>query len=254
MPRISRKTFKSGFYHIIIQGLNKEYIFNKNENKEKYLYLMKKYYPKYKIKIVSYTLMDNHAHFIIYSENIENISAYMHKINFIYAIDYNKNNKRVGYVFRDRYKSQYIYDRDYLFKCIKYIHLNPVKANLVNTEQDYKFSSYNDFKNKTGFVDNELIKLVFKNEDNYMTLFNSISDIDIEIMDIEEEDYNFEIAVQNYLKRNKVQLEKIKESKILLYSFSSELLSKGYKQNRIAKKLEVSPSQISKMLRKNKYP
>lgn len=250
MPRLSRKTFKSGFFHIIIQGINKEYIFNQNEDKEKYLHLMKKYYPKYKIKIISYSIMDNHAHFIIYSEDIEQISSYMHRINTIYAIHYNKNNKRVGYLYRDRFKSQYIYDRDYLFKCIKYIHMNPVKANLVKKEQDYKFSSYNDFRNKTGFIDDEIIKLVFKNENNYTKLFDNIDDIDIAIMDVEGEVYGFEIAVENYLKKNNVQLDKIKESRIFLYSFTTELFEKGYKQNRIAKKLQISPSTISRILSK----
>lgn len=250
MPRVSRKTFKSGFFHIIIQGINKEYIFDKNEDKKKYLYLMQKYYQKYEIKIVAYCIMDNHAHFIMYTEDIQNISDYMHKINSIYATNYNKNNKRVGYVFRDRYKSQYIYDRDYLLKCIKYIHMNPVKAKIVKKEKDYKYSSYNDFKNKTGYVDDKLIKLIFINESNYMTLFDNIEDVDVEIMDIEIDDNNFETAVKNYVIRNNVELDKIKESRIFLYSFASELSSKGYKQKAIARKLKVSPSVISKVLKK----
>lgn len=250
MPRLSRKKFKSGFFHIIIQGINKEYIFNSKENKEKYLYLMQKYYPKYKIKIVAYCIMDNHAHFIMHTEDIQNISSYMHKINSIYATDYNKNNKRVGYVFRDRYRSQYIYDRDYLFKCIKYVHMNPVKAKLVKKEQDYKYSSYNDFKSKRGYINDELIKLVFRNENNYIELFDSINDIDVEIMDIEGDDNNFEIAVSKYLNKNNIRLDEIKESKIYLYSFVSEILKKGYKQNKIASKLGISSSKISKMMNK----
>ena len=44
MPRISRENLNSGFFHIMVQGINKEYIFKEKENKEKYLYLMKKYY------------------------------------------------------------------------------------------------------------------------------------------------------------------------------------------------------------------
>jgi REP element-mobilizing transposase RayT/predicted XRE-type DNA-binding protein len=238
----------------MIQGINKEYIFNKKENKEKYLYLMKKYYTKYKLNIIAYCIMNNHAHFIMYTQDIQNISSYMHKINSIYATDYNKNNKRVGYVFRDRYKSQYIYDRDYLFKCIKYVHMNPVKAKLVNREKDYIYSSYNDFKNKKGYVNDELIQFVFKNIDNYMNLFNNIDDVDVEIMDIENEDNNFEIAVNNYLLRNNMNIEKIRKSKIYLSDFTNEIINKGYKQKQIANILQISPSQISKILNKKSYP
>lgn len=226
MPRIARESFNSGFFHIMIQGINKEYIFKESKNKEKYLYLMKKYYPKYKLKIIAYCIMNNHAHFIIYSDDIKQISEYMHKINTIYAIDYNRINKRVGYLFRDRYKSQYIFDREYLMKCIKYIHLNPVKANLVKEEASYRYSSYNDFLNKKGYVDDAVIKLVFLDENSYLDLFSNIKDIDVEIMDVDNDGSNFEIAVKNYLLRNNIELQKIKNSKIFLYDFTINLLKK----------------------------
>lgn len=248
MPRIARKIFKSGFFHIIIQGINKEYIFNKSKNKEKYLYLMRKYYEMYDIKIVAYCIMDNHAHFIIYTDDIKEISEYMHKINTIYAMEYNRTNGRVGYLFRDRYKSQYIYDRDYLFKCIKYIHMNPVKAKLVGKEEEYKYSSYNNFKNKDGYVENQVIELVFRDKKDYINLFNNIDDIDVEIMEIDSENSNLEIAVNKYLNRNKIELDDIKKSKIYLYNFSMELVNKGYKQKQIAEILQMNPSRISKIL------
>lgn len=225
MPRISRDTFSSGFFHIMIQGLNKEYIFKENHDKNKYLYLMKRYYSEYKIKMISYCIMNNHAHFIIYSNDIMEISNYMHKINTIYAMNYNRINKRVGYLFRDRYKSQYIYNKEYLLKCIKYIHMNPVKAGLVDKEQDYIYSSYNDFKHKKGYVDESVIKLVFNNKENYTNIFNNIQDSDIEIMDIDNND-NFEIAVKNYLVENKTELDEIKNNKNIMYDFTITMIKK----------------------------
>ena len=114
--------------------------------------------------------MNNHAHFIIYADDVTQISEYMHRINSIYAMNYNKNLQRVGYVFRDRYKSQYISDKEYLYKCIKYIHMNPVKAKIVNKENKYMYSSYNDFKYKRNFIDDDVINLVFNNA-NYMEVF-----------------------------------------------------------------------------------
>lgn len=243
MPRISRETFESGFFHIMVQGINKEYIFKEKENKEKYLYLMKKYYSKYKIKIISYCIMNNHTHFIIYTNDVTQISAYMHKINSIYAMDYNKSLQRVGYVFRDRYKSQYIYDKEYLHKCIKYIHMNPVKAKMVDSENKYKYSSYNDFKYKQNFIDDEVIKLVFDNI-NYEELFEKIEDTDIEIMDVDRDDENFDIAIKKYLREKNINIEQVKNSKQYLCDFVSNLINKGYKQKQIAEKLEVSTATI----------
>ena len=252
MSRLSRKTFYSGFFHIMIQGIDKEYIFETEQNKEQYMFFMKKYYKDYKIKLIAHCIMDNHAHFIIYSDNIDEISSYMHKINFLYATDYNKKHKRVGYVFRDRYKSQYIYDREYLYKCIKYIHLNPIKANIVKNEDEYKYSSYCDYKNKQGYVDDELIQLVFKTQNSYINLLNNIDDIDTEMMDVDNKKENFETAVNRYLLENNLDLEQISKSKIKLYDFSHKLVKKGYKQKQIADKLNVSPSKICIILRKKK--
>lgn len=252
MSRVARKKYESGFFHIIIQGINKEYIFEAEKDKEQFLIFMKKYYQEYQIKIIAYCIMDNHAHFIIYSEDINQISAYMHKINGIYAIYYNKKKNRVGYVFRDRYKSQYIYDREYLFKCIKYIHLNPVKAKMVKTEGEYKYSSYQDFINKEGYIDDFIIELIFLNTD-YLKLFNGIDDIDIEVLDIENNSENLENAIKNYLKINNLTIKEIISNKKILYDFISKLVSKGYKQKQIANKLKINSSQISKIIKNKSY-
>lgn len=249
MSRIARKNNKKGFFHIMIQGINKEYIFNESKDKEQFLFFMKKYYSYYKIKIIAYCIMNNHAHLIIYSENINEISEYMHKINGIYAIYYNNKNKRVGYVFRDRYKSQYIYDREYLLKCIKYIHLNPVKAKIVNNEKEYKYSSYSDFISKKGYIDDSVIELVFISKD-YLKIFNSIEDdVDIEIIDIDNDYENLKNAINKYIKINNLPIEFILNNKKESYKFFSSLISKGYKQNQIAKILKISPSKISKSIK-----
>lgn len=253
MSRISRKDFDSGFFHIMIQGINKEYIFKNKRDKEKYLFILKKYYSQYDVKIIAYCIMDNHAHFIIHTKNIDEMSKYMHRINTLYAIDYNRINKRNGYVFRDRYKSQYIYDRSYLYKCLKYIHMNPVKAGIVKFEQEYKYSSYNDYKAKTEYINDEIIQLVFKNEENYIELFDNINDIDVEIMDIDNDNENFENAIKNYESKNNIKIQSIKKDKVVLKNLILELIEKGYSQKQIAEKLEMNQSKISK-IKKKSYP
>lgn len=103
MPRIARKNSISQFYHVIVQGINKEYIFKNSQYINKYKEIIVKKLEKSDITILSYCIMNNHAHFLIYSEKIENLSKFMQKINTSYSKFYNKENNRVGYVFRDRY-------------------------------------------------------------------------------------------------------------------------------------------------------
>lgn len=69
-------------------------------------------------------------------------SKYMHCLNTRYGLYYNKKHKRIGYVFRDRYKAEGIYSEEQLYNCIKYIYDNPVKAGVCNKAEEYECSNY----------------------------------------------------------------------------------------------------------------
>ena len=74
MPRIARKNLEGNYFHIIIQGINREYIFKTNNLKDTYLKILKKNVKETKINILAYCIMDNHAHFLIYSEDVKKIT------------------------------------------------------------------------------------------------------------------------------------------------------------------------------------
>ena len=91
MGRVPRKNMKdSSFFHIMVQGLNKEYIFNTKRDMKKYHEYA--YKNSENIDILAYCLMNNHAHFLIYSDEIKNIGNWMKKTNTSYALYYNKKN------------------------------------------------------------------------------------------------------------------------------------------------------------------
>ena len=101
---------------------------------------------KYNIEIIAYCIMNNHAHMLIKCALIKNLSEYMHALNTRYGCYYNKKYKRVGYVFRDRYKAEGIYTDSHLYSCKKYIYDNPVKAGLCNKPEEYLYSNYKSMK------------------------------------------------------------------------------------------------------------
>lgn len=84
MSRISRTTYKKGFFHIMSQGIEKSEIFKTNKEKEKYIELMGKYLKEYNIKIIAYCIMNNHMHMLIYTNDILEISKYMKILNSSY--------------------------------------------------------------------------------------------------------------------------------------------------------------------------
>lgn len=115
MSRIQKENIKTPFFHIMVQGNNKEYIFNSTEDVNKYLEIMKKTKEKIAIIILEYCVMNNHAHLLFHEEDTKKLTQYMHRVNLLFAKYYNKKYNRVGYVFRDRYKTQPIYSEKHLY-------------------------------------------------------------------------------------------------------------------------------------------
>ena len=93
--------------------------------------------------------MNNHAHILIETNDLKDMSKYMQRLNMKYGRYYNKKYNRVGYVFRDRYKSEGIYSEEHLNSCIRYIYNNPVKAGICNHAKEYPYSNYKSISNTT---------------------------------------------------------------------------------------------------------
>lgn len=174
MPRRARESMNTSFFHVIVQGVNKEYIFKKIEYKEKYLKLLRTTQNLYSVDIIAYCIMENHVHLLLHTEDTKKLSKFMKKINEEYGRYYNYIENRVGHIFRDRFLSEPITNYKYLFNCIAYIHNNPVKANIVHDCGSYRFSSYKDYINETGLIDKNIIKLVFGTEKLALQYFKEL--------------------------------------------------------------------------------
>ena len=145
--------------------------------------------------------------------------------------------------------TQYIKDEKYLLNCLNYIHMNPVKANMINKPEDYRYSTYNDYLNKKGIVNDKVLTKVFGNEKNYLDIFLNISNKEFEIMDIDREEKNFEIATKIFIEKYDTTLDEIKGNKELLIKCCKELIvNKKYKQVQVSKLLNKSKSTISKCI------
>ena len=148
MSRLARKDLQTQFLHVMVQGINKEFIFNKHDYIQTYLKTINQYEKEFPITIIAYCIMNNHAHLLIHVEEIKFLSKFMHIVNLLYSQFYNKENNRCGVIFRNKYKIEPIYDLSHLINCINYIHLNPVKANIVDNCSKYPYSSNREQKTK----------------------------------------------------------------------------------------------------------
>lgn len=253
IARRARRNINSHFLHIIVQGIEKQYIFEKEFFKQKYLSLLKNNLKEYKIKLIAYTIMDNHAHICIYYENIDDVSKFMHKVNSNFASYYNFIEHRVGYLFRNRFYTQEIFDRQQLYNVISYIHNNPLKANMIKKIEEYKYSPYNQFKNKK--IDKDIILLIFQTE-NYMDIFDYIHKNynELTVLDIKEEmKYNYKKIVEDYCIQRNIPVEYIKYNSELLVEIIKILKIEFNLANKeISNILKVNKNKVGKIVKKLK--
>lgn len=222
MSRIARKNLESNYLHIIVQGIEQTYIFKKDTFKKSYKSILKRNMSETNIKILAYCIMGNHMHILIYSEDVNEISKLMQRTNTSFAKLYNKINNRVGYVFRDRYYTQPITTEKQLFNCLAYIHNNPIKANLVEKLDKYKYSSYSEYLKDKDLITSDSIKLVFGNEKNYKEMFYKIHQRDNieDIVDIHDSYKSAESIIKEFMNDKNMTIEEIRNNEKLF----SELL------------------------------
>ncbi|CCQ95126.1 conserved hypothetical protein [[Clostridium] ultunense Esp] len=140
MGRRPRIEYYGAIYHIIQRGNDRLPVFKQDKDKVVLLEILSEAKEIYDFKIYAYAIMNNHYHFLIQTFNIP-ISTIMHNINTRYAKYYNRKMDRTGPVFEDRYKGILVQDESYFLTLIRYIHNNPVTANICNSMEEYKWSS-----------------------------------------------------------------------------------------------------------------
>ena len=152
MPRQSRKKSESGIYHIMLRGINKQQIFFDAQDYKKFIQILIDCKEISKFELYAYCLMDNHIHLLM-KENEECISDIMKRIGCKFVYWYNAKYHRVGHLFQDRFRSEPVETDEYFLSVLRYIHNNPVKANMVRECSQYEYSSYNWYYERGMLVD-----------------------------------------------------------------------------------------------------
>jgi REP element-mobilizing transposase RayT len=132
MPRTARKKSSSGIYHIIMRGINRQSIFEDEEDNRKFLQTLRDFKEKSGYNIYAYCLMVNHIHLLI-KEGLEPLEQVMRRLCGSYVYWYNRKYGRIGNLFQDRFKSEPIEDDTYFLTVLRYIHQNPIQAGLLKS-------------------------------------------------------------------------------------------------------------------------
>ena len=168
-------------HHITTRGNRRSDLFKDEEDYLMYLAILKEVKTKLPFELYCYCLMTNHVHLEIKTTDIS-ISKIMKRINQIYAQYFNKKYNYIGHLFQDRYHSEIIKDTAQMLTTTSYIHLNPVRASMVNRPEEYEYSSYRMYigKKEEKLISTERILSCFK-DDNKRKLYLDFVESDIKL-------------------------------------------------------------------------
>jgi REP element-mobilizing transposase RayT len=251
MPRKPRRSSSSGIYHVMIRGNEKKDIFLDHKDKNKIIRVLKSVNTDDAFNLYAYCIMNNHAHFVIKECN-DDISKIMKKINTSYASYYNRKYNRIGHVFQDRFKSEPVEDERYLLQVIRYVHNNPVKAEMVSNPENYPWSSYSQYlsvgEGQDDFISiMQILELFGKSKESAILKFIEFTsrNDEKEFLDVQDKSDGSEsinLVVARYLERNHISRDNLSKSreirdKLLLilraeYGFSIRAIEKETGINR----------------------
>ena len=142
MPRRSRMYLSGLPYHVVQRGNNREACFIEPENYLYYLELWKEISTRYGVSVHAYVLMTNHVHFLVTPDRADAVSNTMKVTGSRYAQYINKKYRRTGTLWEGRHRASLVQSERYLLTCMRYIELNPVRAQMVTRPEEYRWSSY----------------------------------------------------------------------------------------------------------------
>jgi putative transposase len=141
MPRIARAVATGYPHHVTQRGNNREKVFFDEEDREKYLSLLKKYSVKWATPILVYCLMSNHVHMLTEPQEERSLYKMMQGVTLCYTQYINRKYKRTGRLWESRYYSCIVDKERYLWAAARYIEQNPVRVKMVKGVEDYPYSS-----------------------------------------------------------------------------------------------------------------
>lgn len=141
MARPLRIEFPGAVYHVTSRGNARAAIYADDTDRTTFLALLTQVVQRYHWLCHAYCLMDNHYHLVLETPE-GNLAQGMRQVNGLYTQGYNRRHGRVGHVLQGRYKAILIERDSYLLTVCRYVVLNPVRAGMVRTAQEYGWSSY----------------------------------------------------------------------------------------------------------------
>ncbi|MDJ1121125.1 transposase [Olsenella sp. YH-ols2217] len=137
------------FLHIMTRGVGKHILFEKDDDRARYLDFVHGAMAKRDCSILCWALMDNHSHWVVTGPRT-NISRAMQWADSTYAFEFNQRYERSGHLFQGPFKRVELTSDEQLLATVVYVHRNPLAGGLTDG-LSYRWSSFDEYLNG-GFI------------------------------------------------------------------------------------------------------
>jgi REP element-mobilizing transposase RayT len=140
MARPLRIEFPGALYHVTSRGNAREAIFHGDPDRRAFLDVLADVIEVCDWSCHAYCLMTNHYHIVVETPRA-NLSRGMQRLNGVYTQRFNRRHARVGHVLQGRFKAVLVERESHMLELTRYVVLNPVRAGMVTTAEEYRWSS-----------------------------------------------------------------------------------------------------------------
>jgi putative transposase len=127
MPRQARIDAAGAVHHVMVRGITRSAIFYDDFDRNGFIERLAHVLSEGKVSCYAFAFLSNHVHLLLRT-GIVPVARIMSRLLTGYAVSFNKRHKRSGHLFQNRYKSILCEEEPYLLELVRYIHLNPLRA------------------------------------------------------------------------------------------------------------------------------
>lgn len=141
MPRNSRIVLPTHPHHVVQHGHSGQNVFHGPADYERYLASLRELKREFRLQVAGYCLMADHVHLILIPDDVSGMSQLMKALAAQSTRHWNRSRGGRGTLWDGRYRSSVIEAERYLWACLRFIELNPVRRGQVTKAEDYPWSS-----------------------------------------------------------------------------------------------------------------
>ncbi len=138
-------------FHVLNRGVGRMRLFHSDDDYAAFERIIEETLELRPMRLLAYCLMPNHWHMVLYPQRNGDLSSFMQRLSVTHATRWQRFTHRdgTGHVYQGRFKSFPVETDEYFYQVVRYVERNPLRANLVDDLDQWRWSSFWRYRNGT---------------------------------------------------------------------------------------------------------